>query len=414
LATKDFLFFIAKPQKYLTVYLGVHFDEEVIDYLEFLSSKRVSIQLLIDQKSDDFLLAHPSILHRLLSIRSGDLMIVVNNKESIQYEVAVIKDFDNVLITADATNFFSQLSEEKGGQVCRDFNSFISESSVYRSTVQAIDLFVELSHDVVSIGSTIGLNWQSNNATEVLVQGKKTASCTGSFKLELFEDTVLVITGRIGLRSFRKTLFVRVLNGLAITYDLEYQNPISKEFVSLKKESNYPNVFGVSHGSFVKFSWEIETADKVNIQPWGYTRKVGAYLFQVNEKVEVVINAVLGDTKETLVVTVQQFPVPVFEGQFIKRIEGVNLNREVIYRDYRSEMMELTASSLRKLRTDSVKKSQASALNLYDKLSFRSFYKRNEVRGLNLLVLNRLINFYRSESKIKAVIESIKKYYENK
>ena len=412
--TKDFLAFISKTKKHLTVYLGVNFDEQVIDYLEFLASKKVSIQLLIDKKSHDFLLAQPLILHRLLSIRSDDLTILGKKNEILQYEVAVIKDFDNVLITTTDSSFFSQLSEQKGGQVCRDFNSFISDSSLYRSTNEAIDLFIELSHDVVSIGSTIGLNWQSNNTTEVEVQGNKIATSSGSIKFEVFEDTILVITGRIALRRFTKKLFVRVLNGLAIKYDLEYQNPISKEFVSLKKDSNYPNVFGVAHASFVRFSWVIETADQVSIQPWGHTKKVDTYLFQVNEKMEVVINATLGGTKETIVVTIQQFPVPLFEGRFIKRIEGVNMNKEAVFRDYRGEMIEMTSNSLRGLRTDRVKQSRASALDLYEKLSFSSFYKRNEVRGLNLLVLDRLINFYRSKSKIKAVIESIKKYYENK
>lgn len=102
-------------------------------------------------------------------------------------------------------------------------------------------------------------------------------------KVQILENTILILTATNKKQQFKRAIFLKAIENIQIDFDIQFLNPASKKFVSLKTDEDTEGVFGITKGQQVKLLWNVNHADQVKIDPFNFDQKKGSIFFDPME-----------------------------------------------------------------------------------------------------------------------------------
>ena len=264
----------------------------------------------------------------------------------------------------------------------------------------------------------LALFWDVKNASKVKIQVIGEVNSSGTINIKLDGDQLIKLEASNDKQRKVRVISVKVVNDFAISYDLQFLNPSSKEFTSIPDE-NQEGVFGVISGQKARLIWDVRQADSLTIEPIGKVALNGHYDFMPKGRMEFVLKASLHFNLKQKRLIIQEFPVPVFSEKFIKIWPEHDL-QSTINVDYKRLTMLKYLSESRYLnfseQTAEITKSiheMNSALKMKYSDIVRSKASGNlEIHALKRKISARIKNYFDDEPAISEVIQSLKKYYD--
>ena len=129
-------------------------------------------------------------------------------------------------------------------------------------------------------GKSTGITWAVEHAESVKIEGIGKVERVGNLPVKVLDDTILVIRASNRNQEKCRAIFLKTIASIEIAYDIQFLNPASKEYVSLKTEDLNDGVFGVSRGSKVKLLWNVGHTEEVIISPFNIRASRGEHIFE--------------------------------------------------------------------------------------------------------------------------------------
>lgn len=400
------LSFASSTKNYLWIFLKGDVLEDLLDYFELLLLKNKTVEIFLDESAQAHLKANSKLFFKTLNLRAKGLVISTCSITG-ELQVALIKDFETILrIDGDGLSQ-SSLREKSGELEWVDLESVVTNSELFKVSEQDPFFYINIGKTTLLKGEGLEYSWASSNVGDLNLNGKSLGGSRGEQSVTLETSQLLIIEAENAVQ--KQVRYIHVLDGLEINYDLEYLNPVSKQFVSLKQKSNYPNVFGVTHNCTLRLTWDCSMADKALIKPFDNTKKQGSHEFLVEDSFNITIRAEREGYEKSIDIVVQSFPIPIMEKEFIQ----VDSFEKKYLKDYRAEILTYLENNKRTddLRAD-LRSQEQNILSRWENISLPLFPDRKEIQKINLSVFDRLSEYYQSKPKISKVIKSLKKLNE--
>jgi uncharacterized protein YeeX (DUF496 family) len=411
---------IRNAKQAINVLIDASISTSLITEFQALVHKGLAINFIISRNQILEIETDPFKLYKILGLRSEGASIYdgihsgFKNGFLIQVDFAEIYKFNNLL--EEEVNLHNSLPEfHEWGEF---FDSFLKREREYR--LEDNDLVVDFSSKSATIfeHDKLALFWDVKNASKVKIQGIGEVNSSGTINIKLDGDQLIKLEASNDKQRKVRVISVKVVNDFAISYDLQFLNPSSKEFTSIPDE-NQEGVFGVISGQKARLIWDVRQADSLTIEPIGKVALNGHYDFMPKGRMEFVLKASLHFNLKQKRLIIQEFPVPVFSEKFIKIWPEHDLQSTINVDDKRLTMLKyLSESGYLNFseQTAEITKSiheMNSALKMKYSDIVRSKASGNlEIHALKRKISARIKNYFDDEPAISEVIQSLKKYYD--
>ena len=260
-------------------------------------------------------------------------------------------------------------------------------------------------------------NWEVSNADSLEISGFGEVSMTGQQPLRILEDTIITVRARNRHQVKSRSFFIPAVKRTELQYQLQFFNVASKQFEDLDMPAG-SDVFGVMKGSRLKLCWDVRTDGTVEILPFGLSEKSGAHEFTLKDYLQITIIAdALGRALEKII-HVKEFPVPVFEQEFISIDEQYLQSTTFSVTDLHEQAYQYIAdkgmmtSEYASAALEASRKEEGALLERFQSLDFSTFYQENSIPKLKLSVKERLLRYFKENTAVTRLIKNIKDYYE--
>ena len=300
----------------------------------------------------------------------------------------------------------------------QNLNFFKAKQPEYRLESDDITIEFLAESNTVCERTATKIFWEVTNATQVTIEGIGRVSSSGQKTITFLNDTILKLKATNAFQKKIKSIKVSTVSEFKIEYEIQFRNPSSKEFVSMK-ESKYPGVFGIAKDYDIRLIWKIAYADKVNIRPFGFRENEGTHIFKSDGSIEINIEANFRDITKNKKILIYSFPIPVFKRKYIKINENILQKLKINIADLRTKtlhlMKESDTNNFRDYMDEMYTKSKSIETALLQKMERADFKKFYERHSIPKLLKNRkltLLNHFKSDSKIINKIKSLSDYYD--
>jgi hypothetical protein len=402
----------------LKVYTIGVFDEEVFQLFSGLCGRDVVLDLFLTEKGIEGLKEAGMSYLKLHQIHDEGASVFQIDDGFSDFDTVLELDHRTVLCTKAGLSGFQQF--QSTSPRFRDFEErfqMMAKGPDLLQTQQDINIFFGAENGRVLQDSSTQIFWEVSNAESIHISGIGEVPNTGHKRVTVFKDTVLVLQSRNGDQVRRKSLVIRVIEGLKIDYDLEFRNPASKEFSSLKNEQSC-GVFGVHRGHRLRLSWNIPEAEEVLVEPFGKRSNSGSVEFMPNGIQKIRIRVWLQGKETTQEVVVQEYPVDLIYDRFVdieeKYLPSMKISAKNHFQDMSAylEKQNLLDPPLYLLEIKRKSEEQARSLSALSKrFSFEEFYLENDLGELSRMTQKRLKAYFRDKPKVLEMLNSIRNYY---
>lgn len=406
-----------KCKRAACLYLGAFaeniFFEECVRALQ----RELAIDLYLSETILLQIEGNPFVLNRLLDVRSHGANIYISDKFDYLTDLKFIcqADFkDTVVITKNNTC-------EKTDALPYEslFSSADSETYEYQNSQNDIQVLFNAASKTVIKGKSTSIHWEIKNADHVKIDGFGDVSDQGKREVQILDNTILVLQASNKKQRKFKAINLRAVESLQIDYDVQFFNPASKQFVSLKDDKNYEGVFGVSKGHKIKLVWNAEHADKIEIIPFDLSKKAGEYIFLPDGTTEINIKATLQDRVSNRRIIIHEFPMPVFTGKFVGIKEDFTSKIQLNVIDMRKQAYDFIDKKgmfdqhkvAEKLLTQ-MKSREKRLVDAYNRIGFGQFYEDHSVERLNKSIIGRLKSYFNDKEEVQKMINLLHQYNE--
>lgn len=402
--------FLLRASFGVKIHTSVGFGEELIDEVARCLRRRIAVDFSMDHRVEREILASPFLFNRLLMARKAGANIWVTSEVSPAAGLVIQADFGEVLISS-ASESHSETRLVKSQNA--DFQILNTFLEVVGTTASE---FLPDASDIVlntwverGDSDTFIINWSTQNADSVFCDGLGDLRLSGNTALSVRRDTILVfrVSGKNQTRF--KALQLKLGAELKVNYDIQFFNPASASFYSLR-DAGTPDVYGVVSGTKVRLSWNAGGAEEVEILPFGLKSIAGEHIFYPRDAGEITIRARSGSGfihvrkgfELEYRIRIKEFPVQVFSQHFTipdaSRLGSVEIqvnNFRMKARHFLEESGFIRHSGdiadgwRKKLFAD------FERLKIRMKaISFSDFYASHSVPDVNRIVLDRLKQLY--------------------
>ena len=401
----------------ISFYLEEGLSVDLLEYLGDCLIRDVSCDIFLSKlelqriDSDAFLLNH------LLKLRKLGAFIYSSESTQGFNKILCYKDFEIIYAFTGGHESFAEILDNHE-EFNKNLNFFKAQQPEYR--IESDDITIEFlaeNNTVFELTAT-KIFWEVTNATQVTIEGIGKVASSGQKTITFLNDTILKLKATNGSQKKIKSIKVSTISEFKIEYEIQFRNPSSNDFVSMK-ESQYPGVFGIAKNYDIRLIWKIAHADKVNIRPFGFCENEGTHIFKSDGSIEINIEANFRDITKNKKILIYSFPIPVFERRYIKINEKIlqklkinidDLRRKTLhffkgsdtnnFRDYMDEMY-IKSKSL-----------ESALLQKMERADFKKFYERHSIPKLLKNRKSILLNHFKSDSKIINKIKSLSDYYD--
>ena len=331
--------------------------------------------------------------------------IYTADKEIPYCESAVMLDYNRLLVKWKTSDELEEY--DSNSDVFKDLHRQFTSSELsqeFLREVDDVDVFFEAENARVFKNGTNVIRWEVKNATEVNISGLGDVAAKGEQTITLLKDTVLVLKALNSTQTRSKTLSIHLIKELAIEYDLEFLNPASKEYSSLKKD-NASHVYGVHGRHKIRLSWNIPEAEKVLVQPFGATKKSGTRHFMPSGIQKIRISAWVQEREKHLDIVVQEYPIDLLHDRFIEIEEEFLPSMQVTSVNYAQKLTEFlnqknvldTSASLQKIRDEAQERGE-QLYKQFERIGFDKVYEVHDPQSLGEMTQNRLKSYFKRQA----------------
>ncbi len=351
----------------------------------------------------------PFLLNKLLNIQSKGANIYIANRldPAGNVKCVVQQDFQKtMLISAD--DVFEEIERLPFDAF---FTSISSEGKAYREDHEGVSISFSSESNTVFKGKSTTIRWEVKNAESIKIIGIGEVPAIGQREVQVLENTILILSAINKRQKKYKAIHLKAVRGIDINYDVQFLNPASKKYISLKNEENYEGVFGVSKGNKIKLVWEVLHADQVAISPFGLNKSTGEHIFVPNGTLEINIQAILQGKTTNKRIIIHEFPMPIFADKLIAVNGDFVSNIELNIKDFRGKAhhyiqekglygFEAKGKELR----EKIKSQENELMERYSALNFSDFYRKHSLDKLNKSIIGRLKSFFKDKPKVIEMI----------
>ena len=401
--------------------IGFYLEEGLsVDLLEYLGdclTRDVACDIFLSKlelqriDSDVFLLNH------LLKLRKLGAFIYSSESSKGPNKILCFKDYEIIYASTGSHESFAEIfiNDKEFNQ---NLNFFKVQEPEYR--VESDDITVEFlaESNTVCERTATKIFWEVTNATQVTIEGIGKVASSGQKTITFLNDTILRLKATDGSQKKIKSIKINTISEFKIEYEIQFRNPSSKEFVSMK-ESQYPGVFGIAKDYDIRLIWKTAHADKVNIRPFGFCENEGTHVFESDGSIEINIEAKFRNITKSKKILIYSFPIPVFERKHIKINENILQKLKINIDDLRTQNLHFLKESdtnnfrdyMDKMYIKS-KSLESALLKKMERADFKKFYERHSIPKLLKNRKSTLLNHFKSDVKIIDKIKSLSDYYD--
>ncbi len=404
-----------KCKSALSIYLDFSIDQSLIELFRSALQRGIVVDLILSVHSTQKVEQNPFLLKNLFELKSKGLNIFRDHKSvSFEGEKCIIetdfkktylikKDFQIEQINGTPFEYlFKEVSS-------KEESKFHTDQSDIKAT------FFANNTTVFRNGSTI-INWDVENAEAVKINGIGEVETSSSMKVQILENTILILTATNKKQQFKRAIFLKAIENIQIDFDIQFLNPASKKFVSLKTDEDTEGVFGITKGQQVKLLWNVNHADQVKIDPFNFDQKKGEHIFRPNGSLEINIQASLQGKAVNQRIIIHEYPMPVFTEKLIDIDSDFVSKSEISIKNYREEAYEyvkqnhlLDNDKFTEDIKSKIDKQEKNLMGLYDKLNFSDFYEEHSVEKMNKSVVDRLKSYFSDQPHVIKMINLLQK-----
>jgi len=410
--------FTSQAKSSIKLYVGEVLDLEVIEDSHRSTKRHIALDLYFSSRAINLIENQPFLLSKLYRLREAGTNLYRANSFEDKLNIVCQIDYQKTLELTNSNHPQPSSCYDYGDpkfEIYKQrFQQIDDELVEYREDDQDIKISFTADNGYVIKNNPTRIHWNVTRATYIEMDGIGEVPATGSKTITVLNDTIINIRASNQKQKKVKSLNINTINQLVIDYDVQFLNPASKKFCSLKQEDNN-GVFGITKGNKVKLVWQVDHADEVEIKPFGSTEKRGEHIFAVNEVLEITIVAKIrhGKTKNTRII-IHEFPVSVFTQKLIAiderflpkiefqvkdmRMEAYSFLREKGYlkfNDVTARLRKQTLACEQELRS------------MYHRHNFRSFYQTHSIADLNKLIKDRLLYYFRDKPSILSIVNRL-------
>ena len=398
--------------------ISVHLGKELLKKLEQLLTRSVVVDLYVSIHVVDQLETQPFLKNLLFRLIKLGMTVFKLSDKFLDYDLIIYRDFKTIgKLNPGGFVISGENDSLRINQWIRTFTTRSHKVMEYGREDGDINAHFAVSSSVVRKNNSAIIQWEVTNASHVTISGLGDVAVKGKQQIVFLEDTFLKLSASNGAQVKSKGVFVSVLKDFQIDYDLQFLNPITKEFVSLENAISYPGVYGIIKGSRLRLSWTAMLADKVEVKPFGISETTGHHEFCINDAIEITIEANWHNVLCSERILVYEFPIPITTRAFEPFLPKVSY--EITLSDYASEAihyLESTGLTHLRVNTNSFRErifnEEGKIIRRFKSLDFSSFYGDHSIQSLKDLILKRLSDYYHQDKRVQPIINSIKKYYE--
>ncbi len=393
---------------YINTELQADFFEECFRMLH----RQVVVDLYFSKTSMLQLETAPFVLNKLFDLKTRGANVYVNSNSDYTTQYKWISQIDfKSSFTHNQNESFNELNFSQTEEI---FNSIHQNSSEYRLTDTAIKAeFKSQSYNIIK-GKSTTISWDIEEADSVRIDGIGEVSISGKKEVQVLDNTLLTLKASNRNERKFKAIYLRAIESLEINFDVLFLNPASKKFVSLKTEDDSDGVFGVSKDHKIKVVWNVEHADRVEVQPFGIHTKSGEYTFMPEGTSEINIRAILQEQVVNQRIIIHPYPMPVFTEELVKIKSDFYNETKFSYKDVRRQAY-LFVHDKRKL--DSLEELKAKVsdqekilLDKFKNLNFSKFYEEHSISKLNNTIFGRLKAYFSDRPEVKKMLDTLQQY----
>ncbi len=402
----------------LKVYVHGNLQEANIKLLSRLCADGKVIDLFLSRRTMEGLKKDGLTFLKLHQLWNEGVNIYTADKEIPYCESAVMLDYNRLLVKWKTSDELEEY--DSNSDVFKDLHRQFTSSELsqeFLREVDDVDVFFEAENARVFKNGTNVIRWEVKNATEVNISGLGDVAAKGEQTITLLKDTVLVLKASNSTQTRSKTLSIHLIKELAIEYDLEFLNPASKEYSSLKKD-NASHVYGVHGGHKIRLSWNIPEAEKVLVEPFGATKKSGTRHFMPSGIQKIRISAWVQEREKHLDIVVQEYPIDLLHDRFIEIEEEFLPSMQVTSVNYAQKLTEFlnqknvldTSASLQKIRDEAQERGE-QLYKQFERFGFDKVYEVHDPQSLGEMTQNRLKSYFKDRPSVLKMLDSIRNYY---
>lgn len=411
---------IRNAKQAVNILIDTSISTNLISEFQALLLKGLAVNLIISRNQILEIETDPFKLYKILGLRSEGASIYdgihsgFKNGFLIQVDFAELYKFNNLL--EEEVNLHNSLPEFH--EWTEFFDSFFKRELEYR--LEDSDLVVNFYSKSSTIfeHDKLTLSWDVKNASKVKIEGIGEVNHLGTVNIKLDCDQLIKLEASNDRQRKVRVIFVKVVNDFAITYELQFLNPSSKEFTSIP-DQNQEGVFGVISGQKTRLIWDVRQADSLTIEPIGKVALNGHYDFMPKGRMEFVLRASLNQNEKQKKLLIQEFPVPVFTEKFIKIWPQYDLFRAIEVDDKRLNMLKfldesgyLNFTEQTTHITESISETSSVLKSKYSEIMRSNESGNLEIHALKNKISARITNYFDNEPSISVLIQSLKKYYD--
>jgi hypothetical protein len=413
--------FISQAKFSVKLYVGEHLDGELIEECARSVKRKVAVAIYFSDTIVGEIEEQPFIISKLYQLRdSGASIYDVSDFDNTKSFICQI-DFETTLeidLIDDGRASYFKNGESLYNTYQRLFDKTDHENVEFRTEQDDIVLSFNVDSPIVIEGTSITIHWKTNNASVVEIDGLGTVSDSGQQSLRILDDTIINIRASNQRQVKIKSLSINVIKQLSIDYDVQFFNPASKQYVSIKEESS-SGVYGVTQGNKIKLVWDVEEAENVSIAPFDIVEKSGEHTFHANGTSEINIKANLqGNLKMTRII-IHEFPMPIFNHKLIAVDDKFLPNIEFEAKDLRNKAVDFLDKKgylkydkfTEELRGKAISY-EKELISLYEDANFQEFYNSHSIPKLNEKIKTRLKSYFKEQPSVTSMIDSMRNYYE--
>jgi hypothetical protein len=401
-----------KCKKAARIYVDFSIDSAFLGIIQTALRRDLVIDFFISDQTIQWMEENPFLLNKLLELRYKGLNVYQASNFNNDSEAICQIDFKHTLICDHQSNS----KEIEGIPYESLFATCDHGNHEYRPDESSITISFKPDENILFKGKSTLISWEVHKADNIKIPGFGEVKNSGSEKVQVLNDTMLVLQASNKKQLKRKSIFLQAIENIQINYDIQFLNPASKKFVSLKTDEDTEGVFGITKGQQVKLIWNVQHADQVKIFPFDFTQKKGEHIFRPNGSLEISIQASLQDKTVNQRIIIHEYPMPVFTEKLANIDSDFISKTEISIKNYRAQAYEFVNQNQmldNEVFTKDIKsrinQQEKSLMGLYDQLSFNDFYKEHSVEKLNKSVVDRLKSYFSDQPDVIKMINLLQK-----
>jgi hypothetical protein len=402
--------FLLRARFGVRIHASSGFGEMLVDEVARCLRRRLAVDLSMDGRVEKEILCSTFLFNRLLLARQAGANICVTSATPPAVGLIFQADFGDILVAYGSEQHLEVRIIEANNPDFETYNGFLDHVGAVASEFIPDPTDIQLNAWVESgdAGKFV-IGWTAKNADLVVCDGLGDMRLSGKTTLSVRSDTILVIRASSQEQMRFKALPLKLNAELKVNFDIQFFNPISSSFYSLR-DAGTQDIYGVVAGTKVRLTWHAGKAEEVEILPFGLHAPAGEHIFYPADAGEIVIRAKIrkgvmqlrnGDVVEHRI-RIREFPVPVFINRFISPDLSTLGNARIVVNDLRMKSRtfledrgflqsnhDLSHRWRKKLLADFERLTMRMR-----KLSFAEFYSSHSVPELNRMAIDRLKQLY--------------------